>query len=41
MTTYKRDPLLDVAIDSILNQTHEDLELIVVDDCSPDENFRT
>ena len=39
MTTYKRDPLLDVAISSILNQTYPDIELIVVDDASPDDNF--
>ncbi len=39
MTAYKRDPLIDVAINSILNQTYRDLELIVVDDNSPDDNF--
>lgn len=39
MTTYKRDPLLDAAIDSILNQSYQNIELVIVDDCSPDDNF--
>ena len=39
MTTYKRDPLLDAAIASILNQTYKNIELIIVDDCSPDDNY--
>lgn len=39
MTTYKRDPLLNAAIASILNQTYRNIELLIVDDCSPDENF--
>lgn len=39
MTTYKRDPLLDAAIASILNQTYRNIELLIVDDCSPDDNF--
>jgi len=39
MTMYKKDPLIDAAIDSILNQTHRNIELIVVDDNSPDDAY--
>lgn len=35
--TYNRDTILDRAIDSALNQTLQDLEVIVVDDASTDE----
>lgn len=39
MTTYKQDPFLDAAIASILNQSYQNIELVIVDDCSPDDNF--
>ena len=39
MTVYEKDQYLDVAIDAILGQTHQNLELIIVDDCSPDDAF--
>ena len=37
LPTYRRAHLLPHAIRSVLGQTHRDLELIVVDDNSPDE----
>jgi glycosyltransferase involved in cell wall biosynthesis len=35
--TYNRRDVLPTAIDSVLEQEHENLELIVVDDCSTDD----
>lgn len=37
LPTYKRARLLGHSIRSVLAQTHRNLELIVVDDCSPDD----
>jgi glycosyltransferase involved in cell wall biosynthesis len=37
LTTYKRALILPATIDSILAQTFTDFELIIRDDCSPDE----
>lgn len=39
MTAYMAEDLLNVAVSSILNQSWRNLELIIVDDCSPDETF--
>lgn len=35
--TYKRSHLVTRAIYSVLSQTYQDLEVLVVDDCSPDD----
>jgi len=40
MTVYGKDKYLDVAINSILYQTHNNLELIIVDDLSPDDAWK-
>ena len=36
MTTYNGEKYLSQQIDSILNQTYDDFELIICDDCSSD-----
>lgn len=38
--TYKRSDFLPRAIDSVLNQSYKNVEIIVVDDNNPDSNFR-
>ena len=35
--TYKRSEMLCRAIDSVLNQTYPNIEIIVVDDNNPDK----
>jgi glycosyltransferase involved in cell wall biosynthesis len=37
MATYKRADLLPRTLDNLLGQTFTDIEIIVVDDCSPDD----
>lgn len=41
MSVYAPDESLGTAVRSILEQTHADLELLVVDDCSPAEHTAT
>ena len=37
MSVYNGEEYLNEAIDSVLNQTFKDFELIVIDDCSKDK----
>ena len=37
LTTFNRAKMVGRAIDSVLGQTHDNLELIVIDDCSSDD----
>lgn len=39
--TYKRAKMLERAINSVLNQTYPNIEVIVVDDNDPDTDYRT
>jgi len=38
--TYKRSEFLERAIESILNQTYKNIEIIVVDDNDPNSKYR-
>lgn len=39
LTSYNHDKFLRESIDSVLNQTYTDFELIIVDDCSQDSSW--
>lgn len=38
--TYKRSEFLERAIESVLHQTHDNIEIVVVDDNDPDSHYR-
>ena len=39
MTVHRWNEAFPLAVSSILNQTHGNIELIIIDDCSPDEDI--
>jgi len=40
MPNYNNEKYLDESIDSVINQTHQNWELIIVDDCSTDNSVK-
>lgn len=38
MTAHKINPMMETAVKSILDQTHIKLELLIIDDCSPEKD---
>lgn len=40
MTVHRWNKFLPIAVSSILNQSHSNIELIVVDDCSPHDDLK-
>jgi hypothetical protein len=38
MTVHKMNPMFQTAVRSIIEQTHENIELIIIDDASPEED---
>ena len=41
MATYNGEKYLEEQLDSILNQTYKNIEVIICDDCSTDKNMLT
>ncbi|MBM4299948.1 MAG: glycosyltransferase [Deltaproteobacteria bacterium] len=41
MSVFNGEPYLREAVDSVLNQTFEDFEFVIVDDCSTDTSVKT
>ena len=41
VTAYNLEKLIGTAIDSILDQTYGNFELIVIDDCSTDKTVKS
>jgi glycosyltransferase involved in cell wall biosynthesis len=41
MSVFNGEPYLREAVDSVLNQTFEDFEFVIVDDCSTDASVKT
>ena len=40
MTAHKVNPMMDKAVESILNQTHKNIELLIIDDASKKEDVQ-
>ena len=37
---YNVEPDIDRCIQSLIDQTYENIEILLIDDCSPDKSFR-